>query len=357
MKKWSVVLCAMVLALGCAGCKAESKAPAETAKTEAAKTEAAKESAQTGGGDQAETVAELAYPEKDITVIVPFSAGGNADLSMRALCTAANEGGFFNGRTLVVENVAGGGAVIGQTQAFEAPKDGYTLMLYTSSVINNDIFNETTYRYNDFLPIAGYNPDPEVIFCPKDAPYNTLQEFYDWAAGQEVVLAATPGHTTGHHIRLMNMGEDHNINFDYIHTDGAADQLLQVMGGHVDVSMNTIGATKSAYEDGNIKILAVAAEERVQGLEEVPTFLELGESLVDGADRGICVAKGVDDAIYQYLVEEFKKVIETEAFKKNMATINGMGMYKSPEQYQAYMDNTYNSIKDILPKLEAEAAN
>ena len=63
MKKWSVVLCAMVLALGCAGCKAESKAPAETAKTEAAKTEAAKESAQTGGGDQAETAAELAYPE------------------------------------------------------------------------------------------------------------------------------------------------------------------------------------------------------------------------------------------------------------------------------------------------------
>lgn len=353
MKRLMMLGCALMAVMAVTGCSgsnsSKTEAPANTA-AEAQTTAAEKQESDEAAG-------QLAYPEKDITVIVPFTAGGNADLSMRALCTAANEGGFFNGHTLVVENVGGGGAVIGQTQAFEAEKDGYTLMLYTSSVINNDIFNETEYRYDDFLPIAGYNPDPEVIFCPKDAPYNTLDEFFEWAAKQDVVLAATPGHTTGHHIRLMNMAEEHNFNFDYIHTDGAADQLLQVMGGHVDISMNTVGATKSAYEDGTIKILAVAAEERVEGLEEIPTFLELGETLLDGADRGICVVKGVDDAIYQYLVEEFKKVIETEAFKKNMETINGIGMYKSPEQYQAYMDNTYQSIKDILPKLEAEAAN
>lgn len=353
MKKRILLAGALVLAMavgtGCSsGSKTEAPAPAASEGTAQASQEPASEAGNAG---------ELSYPEKDITVIVPFTAGGNADLSMRALCTAANEGGFFNGHTLVVENVGGGGAVIGQTQAFEAEKDGYTLMLYTSSVINNDIFNETEYRYNDFLPIAGYNPDPEVIFCPANAPYDTLEEFYEWAAGQETVLAATPGHTTGHHIRLMNMAEDHQFNFDYIHTDGAADQLLQVMGGHVDISMNTVGATKSAYEDGTIKILAAMSEERVAGMEDVPTFRELGEELIDGADRGICVVKGVDDAIYQYLVEEFKKVIETDAFVKNMETINGIGMYKTPEQYQSYMDNTYNSIKDILPKLEEEASN
>ena len=216
MKKRILLAGALVLAMavgtGCSsGSKTEAPAPEASEGTAQASQEPASEAGNAG---------ELSYPEKDITVIVPFTAGGNADLSMRALCTAANEGGFFNGHTLVVENVGGGGAVIGQTQAFEAEKDGYTLMLYTSSVINNDIFNETEYRYNDFLPIAGYNPDPEVIFCPANAPYDTLEEFYEWAAGQETVLAATPGHTTGHHIRLMNMAEDHQFNFDYIHTDG-----------------------------------------------------------------------------------------------------------------------------------------
>ena len=81
----------------------------------------------------------LDYPTKEITVIVPFNAGGNADLSMRALCETANTlGTFFNGQKLVVENVGGGGAVIGQTKAWKAPTDGYTLMLY-STILNTYI--------------------------------------------------------------------------------------------------------------------------------------------------------------------------------------------------------------------------
>lgn len=298
----------------------------------------------------------LDYPTKEITVIVPFNAGGNADLSMRALCQVANEGDYFNGQTLVVENVGGGGAVIGQTKAWSAPTDGYTLMLYTSSVINNVVFNNTEYKYDDWLPIAGYNPDPEVIYCPADAPYNTLQEFYDWAAQQDYILASTPGHTTGHHIRLMNMAEDRGFNFEYIHTNSASEQLLQVIGGHVDISMNTVGASANAYNDGQIKILAVASEERVAELPDVPTFHELGEEFYDGADRGICIRKGVDEEIYSYLVDEMKKVIESDEFVAAMAKIGGIGSYKSPEKYQAYMDGTYQSIVDILPKLESAAA-
>ena len=173
---------------------------------------AADSSESASSDSDSQEAASLNYPTQDITVIIPFDAGGNADLSMRALINAANDGGYFNGVTLVPENVGGGGAVIGQTQAFNAAPDGYTLMLYTSSVINNDVFNDTEYRYDDFLPIAGYNPDPEVVYCPSDAPYDTLQEFFDWAAKQDVVLAATPGHTTGHHIRLMNMAEDYGFN-------------------------------------------------------------------------------------------------------------------------------------------------
>lgn len=348
MKRFLAVMLSLAMVFALSACGGTDKTPDTPP--------AQPENSAPSGTPEAAEPAPLDYPTKDITVIVPFNAGGNADLSMRALCNTANDLGFFNGHTLVVENVGGGGAVIGQTQAFESAPDGYTLMLYTSSVINNDIFNDTTYRYNDFIPIAGYNPDPETIYCPADAPYDTLQEFFDWAAQQDTVLASTPGHTTGHHIRLMNMAEDKGFNFEYMHTDSASEQLLQIMGGQADISMNTVGATKAAYEDGTIKILAVAAEERVEGLEDVPTCNECGYELIDGADRGICIVKGVDEAIYQYLVEEFKKVIETDEFKEAMATINGIGMYKTPEQYQAYMDNTYASIQAVLPKLEEAAA-
>ena len=118
----------------------------------------------------------------------------------------------------------------------------------------------------------------------------------------------------------------------------------------------SVGASVGAYQDGQIKILAVAAEERVEQLPDVPTYRELGEDFIDGADRGIAIRKGVDEEVYNYLVEEFKKVIETPEFKAAMEKIGGIGMYKTPEQYQSYMDNTYQSIVDILPKLEDAAA-
>lgn len=169
MKRFFAVILsfAMVLALSaCGGGKtanpSASAAPPDTAAA-----------GSTGNTEPA----QLDYPTKDITVIVPFNAGGNADLSMRALCNTANNLDFFNGHTLVVENVGGGGAVIGQTQVFETAPDGYTLMLYTGSVINNDIFNDTTYRYNDFLPIAGYNPDSETIYCPAERPITRSGSF------------------------------------------------------------------------------------------------------------------------------------------------------------------------------------
>jgi tripartite-type tricarboxylate transporter receptor subunit TctC len=291
------------------------------------------------------------FPTKDIKVIIPFSAGGGADLSMRMFCEAANNGNYFNNVTLVPENLPGGGAVIGQTAAFKANPDGYTMLLYTSSLINNDIFNNVVYKYDDFKPLAGYCSDPEVLVAPVKTSYNTLEEFYEYAK-THTVNVSTPGHTTGHHIRALAMAKKHGFHFNYLHSDGAAVQLQQVMGGHCDLSFTTVGACKSAIQDGNVKALAVMAEERVEGLPDVPTFKELGENLVDGADRGIAVHKDVPDDIYQYLCKEAHKVIESKEFQDGMKKMGLFAPYKTSEQYRGYMDKTYNTINELLPLLK-----
>lgn len=298
--------------------------------------------------------ADLDYPKKDIRVIVPFNAGGNADLSMRALVAAANEGKFFKGVNMYVENIGGGGAVIGQTAGYNAKPDGYTLMLYTSSLINNAIFNDTKYKYDSFLPIAGYNPDPEVLYVPANSPFNSLKDFYDYCRKAEYVVCVTPGHTTGHHLRMMNIAEENHFNFQYIHFNSASEQLLQVIGNHADFSMNTWGATKNAYKDGKVKVLAIATKDRFSDCPEIPTFLEQGVNLIDGANRGICVREGVAPEIYKYLVDEFKKVIETDFFVQQMKQINAIADYQSPEEYKKYMDDTYKSVTAMKDKLAKE---
>jgi len=295
---------------------------------------------------------KLDFPKKDIKVIIPFSAGGGADLSVRIFCEVANaHPEFFNGVTLVPENVPGGGAVIGQTKAFNADPDGYTLILYTSSLINNDIFNNVPYKYDDFKPIAGHCPDPEILLAPIKSQYKTLNEFYEYATTHSVNVS-TPGHTTGHHIRGLAMAKKHGFDFKYMHSDGAAVQLQQVMGGHCDVSFTTVGACESQVQEGTVIALAVMANERLASLPNVPTFKELGEDLVDGADRGIAVRKEVPEDIYQYLCAEAAKVIKSPEFTEKMNKIGLIGAYKSPEEYRKYMDNTYATINELMPYLK-----
>lgn len=295
------------------------------------------------------------YPDKNITVIVPFDAGGNADLSMRALCSAANQGGFFNGYQLIVENVGGGGAVTGQTQAWMADPDGYTMMLYTNSVQSNTVFNDVPYKYDDWLPITLYNIDPEVLYAAPDAPFDTVDEFFEYARNNKVI-AATPGHTTGHHIRLELLGMEFGFrdNLEYLHMGSASEQLLQVMGGHAMVAMNTIGATASANADGTIKILAIQADERSEFAPDVPTFAELGYQIVDGPNRGIAIRKGVDEKIYQYILDEFERVCATDLFQQLMGDINAIGSWCTAEYMQQYMDKNYQDYVDFAELLKEE---
>lgn len=291
------------------------------------------------------------FPAKNIKVIIPFSAGGGADLSVRMFCEAANNGKYFNGVTLVPENIRGGGAVIGQTEAFRAKPDGYTMLLYTSSLINNTLLKKVIYKYDDFKPLAGLCQDPEIILAPLKAPYNTLPEFYEYAK-THTVNVSTPGNGTGHHIRAIAMAQQHGFHFQYMHCDGAAVQLQQVMGGHCDVSFTTVGACENAVQDGTVKALATMAKKRLKNLPDVPTFKEYGEELLDfGADRGIAVHKDVPDDIYRYLCSEAKKVIESEDFMNNMTKVRLIAEYETPEEYKNYMDTTYNTRKDLLPLL------
>lgn len=341
MKKVLLMLCSVFLvAFSCAGCTGSSGSSSGSA---------------SGAGSAPQTSSQakpLNFPKKDIKVIIPFSAGGGADLSMRMFCDTANNGDYFNNVTLVPENLAGGGATVGQTAAYNAKADGYTLLLYTSSLIDNTIFNKVVYKYDDFKPLAGYCTDPEILIAPISAPYNTLQEFYTYAK-THTVNVSTPGRNTGHHIRALKMAQDHSFKFNYLHSDGAAVQLQQVMGGHCDISFTTVGGCESAIKDGKVKALAVMAEDRLEDLPKVPTFKELGENLVDGADRGIAVNKNVPDDVYQYLCAESKKVIETQQFKDSMKKLGVMHIYQTPEEYKRYMDDTYNTIQELLPFLRA----
>jgi tripartite-type tricarboxylate transporter receptor subunit TctC len=294
---------------------------------------------------------KIAFPEKDIKIVVPFAPGGGTDVVARMFADAAGKE-YFNGHSLFVENMSGGGAVIGQTYAAKtAPADGYTVMLFTSSAINNTLLKKVEYSYKDFKPLVMVNPDAEIVCAPKNAKFKTLDEFFAYAKDNDV-LVSTPGHSSGHHIRAMNMARKMNLRFKYLHNDSAAIQVQQLMGGHCDVSFMTVTEADGPISDGSVIGLAVMSKERVATVPDVPTFKELGYSgWVDGASRGFAMRTGTPDEIYKYMVEEFRKVATSEKFITKMKNAGMLYASDPPEEFQEYIDTTAEAIsalKEVL---------
>lgn len=340
MKRAALLVSLLLLIVSFAGCagqtaNTDTKQTAEPKATEAVTTKEAK----------------LNFPTKNIKIIVPFDPGGGTDILARVFAEAAGKE-YFDGYSLVVENMGGGGGVIGQTYvAKSAEPDGYTVMLFTSSVINNTILKEVTFSYKDFKPLCIVNPDQEIVTVPKDSPFNTIDDIVKAAKTREVMVS-TPGHSSGHHIRAMNFADKQGLKFKYLHNDSAAIQLQQLMGGHTEVAFMTVGEASGAIKDGTIKGIAVMDKERVKGLDQIPTFAEEGyEGWIDGAFRGFACSKDVPDDVYNYLIGKFKEVAESEKFIEGMKKVNLTPGYSTPEEQQAYIDFTAEGITKLKPIL------
>ena len=156
------------------------------------------------------------FPTKNITIIVPYDAGGGVDITTRTLTDTAGKD-YFGGKSLIVENRGGGGAVIGHTYVANSKADGYTLLAYTNAVVNNPQLKEVTYTHQSFKTLGMVCFDPEIVVVPKDSPFQTFQDLIDFAK-ENNVKAATPGHSTAHHVAAIQLSNEFGgLKFNYIH--------------------------------------------------------------------------------------------------------------------------------------------
>ncbi|MCB7319331.1 tripartite tricarboxylate transporter substrate binding protein [Lacrimispora sp. 210928-DFI.3.58] len=335
-KMVGVVLAAMMAASVLAGCGSKT----EAGKAAAPATEAA---VKQDGTATADTV----FPEKNIKIIVPFDAGGGVDITCRILSEAAGKN-YFNGHSIIVENMPGGGAIIGQTNVANAAPDGYTMLAASAALVTNPLFNETPYETSDFRSIAMLCFDPMCIIVPKESPYNTLEELIE-AAKTTPLKMATPGHTTSPHLAGVQMEEELGVQFDYLHNDSANVQLQQVMGNHVDCALLSAGEAASTISEGSVKGLGVMSENRAAATPDVPTFMECGYDMVVGTFRGLSVPKDTPEEVVAVLDSTFGEIIQTEEFQKKMADSNMPVTYKNAADFEAFLTN----YADTMAKLKA----
>lgn len=293
------------------------------------------------------------FPEKNIDLIVPFASGGAVDFTARLIAEAVPE--YFDGKDIIVKNMPGGGAVIGQTFVSRAPNDGYTLLAMTSSVVNNPLTKPVSYAVDSFTPLALYNLDPEVIVAPVDGKYKTLDDFLT-AARKGSVSIATPGHSTSHHMAALSLAQEEDLEFRYIHNTSAAMQLQQIMGGHVQAGFMSLGEAVGPAQDGSIRILALMGEQRSKLASDVPTYEELtGEDMQWGTFRGIGAPANLPDEVRVELEKRLGKLLADPEFVSRMNDAGYQVVYRDGAGFSEYLQSTSSKMEKVVSALEASS--
>ena len=259
--------------------------------------------------------AAAAFPEKPITLICPWGAGGGTDAVGRALADVAKDG---FGQPIVVENKTGGVGVVGMTASMNAKPDGYTVGLIAIEVVSLPKMGlaPDTFTYENYRPLALLNADPCAITVAADAPWNTLQEFLDYAKENPgAVTVGNAGSGSIWHLGAIGLEEAAGVEFKHIpYSGGANPVVVDLLGGHIDAVAVSPAEVGTHVEAGKLKILGIASEERLEKFPEVPTYKEQGVDLVLGTWRGLAVPKDTPDDVFEVLEEKFVAAAQDQKF-------------------------------------------
>jgi len=291
------------------------------------------------------------FPSKPITLIVPWTPGGGADLSARKICDTASK---ILGQPIIIENKGGGGGVTGLAVLAKANPDGYTIGQVTQSPIV-PIPHLRSVPYNpkkDFSFIMQYYEYMGPFCVLTESPWKTLKEFIEDARKNPGKLTyATPGPLSMFHIFVSQLALQEKVNIVHVPVSGDSEMVSQQLGGHVNASMSSplipyIHAKK-------VRGLAVINEKRLPSIPDVPTFSELGYKIDSTNFGGFIAPKGVDPVILKKIGDALKKALDDPATVEFMAKAGMNAVYRDSEAFKAMVFKDFDRMGVALKKMNA----
>lgn len=294
-------------------------------------------------------MAIAAYPEKEITVIVPWAAGGGTDLITRFLADLMEKD---LGKPVVVVNKPGGGGLVGFKQIAAAQADGYTIGITTNSQILQKYSASSYVDWREMAPIALHNYDPAGFTVKTEAPWKSMKDALDFAkANPGKLRISNSGPGAIWHVAAALLASKTGVQFTHVPYGGANPAAVAVAGGHVEATTASPAEVGTLVRGGKLRILAIAADKRDPLFPETPTFKEIGIDFVFGVWRCLVAPKNTPQEIISKLENSARKAVNDPRFKDFM-TKNGFGQaYQGPADSTATMARDEKDFEKIIPGL------
>ena len=275
------------------------------------------------------------YPDKRVTYVIPFAAGGESDIAARF------QQELFRkrfGQEMTIDYKLGAGGGVAWSQLNSLPADGHTIMgINLPHIVLQPMEGNVQYKTADLVPVYWFHYTPDAIVVAADSPHKTFPALVQAARDKPgTITLAGSGTNSANHAAHEKFNELAEVKTTYVPYKGTGDLTTAVIGQHVSGAMSYV--TFAITQKGKVRALAIATEKRHPLLPDVPTFRELGFEWVDGAYRGVAVPKSTPPAIQKQVSDMMAVLNQDSDMRRRMVEGGFEPIDISVEQAPAFLE-------------------
>jgi tripartite-type tricarboxylate transporter receptor subunit TctC len=294
-----------------------------------------------------------AFPERPLTWIIPWAAGGRTDVAARIMAPALEK---HFGKPVLVVNKAGAGGVVGSKEVALAKPDGHTFMLTSISLILTQYTAPTPTRLKDYSLVCQLLTSPALVSVSAKAPWTSLRELVEHAkASPGKVKNAASGTGTSDHIFAAAFGDAAAVKLLHVPYAADAPAVAALVGRHVDTNFAPMPSVKAFIDAGELKVLGVGAHKRRPLYPDVPTWKEQGVNLSISAFQGIYAPKGTPLPVVTALEQAFEKVLRDPEVVAKIEKVGIELEFLPHEAFAKEVEETDTRLRVLVEQLGLKA--
>lgn len=297
------------------------------------------------------------YPNRPITLVVPFPPGGSTSIVARIIADKMSES---LGQQIVIDNRGGAGGTIGSRAVSKTAPDGYTILLgYTGTLaIGPSLYPNVGYDpRKDFAPIGLIGHAPNSLVVHPSFPAKSVRELVDYArANPGKVQYGSAGVGTVSHVSGVYFANAAGIQLAHVPYRGTGPAIADLLGGHIPMAFAPIPATHANIDSGKLRGLAITSAKRSTLVPDIPTIAESGVPEFEASlYYGLVAPPGTPRAIIERLNKELNKTLASEDVRKRLATDGAEPVPGTPEDYAKHIDEDERKWAQVVKASGARA--
>ncbi len=290
----------------------------------------------------------VSYPEKDITLVCPFGAGGTTDTSARIMAKYLEK---ELGVRINVVNVTGAAGTVGANEVLNSQADGYKLLVSYAGFPIPYLLGNADFTYEDFTNVALFASMDMAIYTNSESQFKTLDDIVDYARANPGKFKFGAGLGTVAHFAALLVENNAGIDLQVVEVGGPKPKEPELLSGRVDAFFAPFGAAAQFVESGQFLVTTTFGDVRSKFTPDIPTAKEMGYDMGLLQHTGFWAPKGIPAEALDVLSAAIEKVASDPAFVEEYTNMSITATFLGPDEYRAYLAEDFAKFEEIAEKL------